>query len=124
MIKKITMYELIELIKDNKAPKEIKIDDEIWYFIKRDNKIYYIDKKEYNFHCCQLDFNYYIENNKLNDTVEILPEEDEEWEDIPIFKVSDYKETFNQFQLDIVKQINLIKKNQKYLKEKLESKDE
>ena len=74
----ITIYELMGLIKDDKAPKKIKIDDDVWYFVKRDDGNYYIDKEEYCFHCCQLGFEYYIKNNKLNDTVEILPEENDE----------------------------------------------
>ena len=75
--KTITMYELIGLIKDDKAPKKIKIDNDIWYFVKRDDENYYIDKEEYCFDCCQLGFDYYIEENKLDTIVEILPEENE-----------------------------------------------
>ena len=122
--KEITIYELIRLIKDGKAP----------------NKVYY-KGSEYKFcndigdyrrlgweHCLIIKdvftFDSYSHNslyNMLNDKVEILSEKNDEWEDIPIFKISDYEETFNQFQLDIVKQINLIKKNQKHLKVMVES---
>ena len=77
--KEITIYELIGLIKDDKAPKKIKIDDDVWYFVKRYDGNYYIDKEEYCFHCCQLGFDYYIENDLLNKKiVEILPEENDE----------------------------------------------
>ena len=121
--KEITMYELIGLIKNDKAPKKIKIDDDIWYFVKRYDGNYYIDKEEYCFHCCQLGFDYYIENNKLNDIVEILPEENDEWEDIEelcILKTHEYNTTTVQTNRIV---INKLIKNQKYLKERLD-KDE
>lgn len=70
MNNKITLYELLGLVKDGKAPKKIKFNSEIWMFNK--------------------DFNQYQTNNGggniwngynfniLNDTVEILEEQKKE----------------------------------------------
>ena len=135
----ITIYDLMGLIKDGKAPKQIKIGDDIWYFVKRYDGNYYIDKEEYCFHCCQLGFDYYIENNLLNNTVEILPEENDEWKDIEKINVDKenckrfieydsetghHKYTIRLLDEYFSNKINQLIKNQKYLKEKLESKDE
>ena len=119
----ITIYELMGLIKDGKAPKQIKIGDDIWYFVKRYDGNYYIDKEEYCFHCCQLGFDYYIENNLLNNTVEILPEENDEWEDIEELAEYIYTENYTKESIEYNRKvINQLIKNQKYLKEKLEEK--
>lgn len=65
MNKKITLYELLGLIKDGKAPKKIKYDEMIWeydgdYYSSKNNVIL----EEY----CNL-------TTSLNDEVEILEEE-------------------------------------------------
>ncbi len=131
--KEITIYELIGLIKDNNAPKEIRIDNKIWYLYKSNKGISYIDNEKTYLKSCSLNFNYYIEENKLNDTVEILSEENDEWEDIEfedcslIFSEKDLDISFRNFSRAIMYNKELIEqliKNQKYLREKLESKDE
>lgn len=71
----ITFYDLMGLIKDGKAPKKIKINNEI-YIYKKDYEYadYFI--KDSNI---ELNYNYYVEYNKLNEkVVEILSEENDE----------------------------------------------
>lgn len=69
---KITIYELLGLIKDNKAPKKIKIDKDIAKLEIEDNQL------NYRFNDSgTLTFDYYIENNKLNNEVEIIEEDKE-----------------------------------------------
>ena len=130
----ITIYELMGLIKDGEAPKEIKIDNKIWFFYKSNERVSYVDDEKSYLKSCSLNFNYYIENNKLNDEIEILPEENDEWEDIEEIKYKDKKiynsvtdayNTLNSKEKNIfIPIINQLIKNQKYLKRKLESKDE
>ena len=64
---KITMYELLGKVKDGKAPKKIKIDNNI-LTLSKTNTI------QYNFeHCGQLSWDYYIENYRLDEKiVEVL----------------------------------------------------
>lgn len=72
---KVTIYELLGLIKDGIAPKKIKYNDKIMYF-KNDYYIY--ENKDYGI--AMWDF------NKLNDEVEII--EKKEIEELPPY-VSD-----------------------------------
>ena len=116
----ITMYELMGLIKDDKAPKKIKINNKIWFFYKSNKETLYIDNENSYLKSCSLNFNYYIDNKKLNETVEILPEENDECEDIEELGMicsCDYMEEImrNRFI------INKLIKNQKYLKAMIES---
>ena len=64
---KITMYELITLIKNKKAPRKIKINEDILNLEKGINTLYKFEKSS-----ASLDFGYYIDNNKLDNEVEIL----------------------------------------------------
>lgn len=121
--KEITPYELIGLIKDNKAPKKIKVDNEIYNFHKGMEPGYILeDDKD-----IKLNFNYYIEDGLLNKKdIEILEENEknDEWEEIE--EVDSWK--FNKSEDDIphfelANIINKLIKNQKYLKERLD-KDE
>ena len=66
---KITMYELLGLVKDGKAPKKIKTDTGIFKLEIEDDELHY--------RCNDggiLIFDYYIENNKLSNEVEIIEE--------------------------------------------------
>lgn len=66
---KITIYELLGLVKDGKAPEKIKTDTGIFKLEIKDDQLCY--------RCNDsgiLTFDYYIENNKLNDEVEIIEE--------------------------------------------------
>ena len=115
--KEITVYELMGLVEKNKAPKEIKYDNHIYKYYPE--AFDYLNDKisrwlfAYAFSC--------YSDNPLNIKVEILPEKNDEWEDIEEcypedgmgFNISSYEYKINQ-----------LIKNQKYLKEKLESKDE
>ena len=116
----ITLYELIGLIKDGQAPKKIIYDDEIFDYVGK--FINYQDQKG------DLLFGDYIYSNYLtsgvlNNLVEILPEENDEWENIELLMCLDTRETSDCI-CKIQDKINSLIKNQKYLKEKLESKDE
>ena len=79
MNKKITLYELMGLVKDGQAPKRIKLNEEI-YTYQNDIKEGYIDyvgvEKETN---AQFYLSSYIGNNYISDffntKVEILEEE-------------------------------------------------
>ena len=67
---KITIYELLGLAKDGKAPKKIKTNTGIFKLEIEDNQL--------NYRCNDggiLTFDYYIENNKLSDEIEIIEED-------------------------------------------------
>lgn len=76
---KITMYELIGLIKDGKAPKKIKIHKTIYEWVFIHHEFCYADNSINRI----LLFEYYVRNNKLNDEIEII-EEDKKIEKIDI----------------------------------------
>lgn len=113
----ITIYELIGLIKDNKAPKKIKYNNVVFTFDEK-TKIYANDKDNQNWnflyerHGESIDF----VNDFLKVKLEILPEENE---------IKEMASEFKNISLtDIVKEnryaINSLIKNQKHLKERLE----
>lgn len=68
---KITIYELIGLIKDGKAPKEIKYEDEIWEYSKMSEEYY--SCKNGRILLGDLFFNCKIQTF-INDEVEIIEE--------------------------------------------------
>lgn len=80
---KITIYKLLRLINDGKAPKKIKYDDIVLEYNEEIEDYNYYDGKglfEYKFENCK---------NFLNDEVEII--DDEEWRtifDFPNYEVS------------------------------------
>ncbi len=114
--KEITIYELLGLIKKGKAPKKIKYYDEIYTYIEEE-KMYY-DKNDNSL------WKYY-NGNILNDTVEILLEEYDEWEDIEELEIYTSNYIYDKEDIHINREaINQLIKNQKYLKERLDSKDE
>lgn len=70
MNKEITIYELLGLIKDGKAPKKIKYENIIWKYNLEENE-YIEDRKDYR------RFQDYFSNNLnfldcLNEEVEII----------------------------------------------------
>ena len=117
----ITIFKLMKLIRKGKAPKEIKYKNIIYYLTE---DIEYRDRISSNLlldiygnTCSILDF--------LNDTVEILSEENDEWEDIEEYDLKpDDWSLPSQADMEIQKRLNTVIKNQKYLKEKLESKND
>lgn len=66
---KITIYELLGLVKDGKAPKKIKYEDEIWECSKEK----YYSCKNGRILLGDLFFNYKIQTF-INDEVEIIEE--------------------------------------------------
>ena len=114
--KEITMYELIGLIKDGEAPKNIMYEGSLYTLTYGNN---YIDADDgiYLFSLIPI-------NEVLNDTVEILPEENDEWKDIEELSLSPKNISLTDVVLENRDVINQLIKNQKYLKEKLEGKDE
>lgn len=64
---KITIYELITLIKNKKAPKKIKIKEDIFNLEIGKETLYRFERG-----FGSLNFDYYIDNNKLDNKVEIL----------------------------------------------------
>ncbi len=121
--KEITIYELIGLIKDNKAPKKIKYENIILKYdeVAQDYKANSCFNNDTNYLLCHL-FRY---AGALDTKVEILPEENDEWEDIEEYDLKpDDWSTPTQADMEIQKRLNAVIKNQKYLKERLENKDE
>lgn len=136
--KTITIYELMGLIKDGQAPKKINFLEErdkgIW-LLKEPDEIYpYLRYVEKDFEQLHLTFEYYICNNLLNTKLEILPEENNEWEDIEelnytlptkhehgkLFYKDGHNNVLRQIDITILEKINQLIKNQKCLKERLD----
>lgn len=67
---KITIYYLINMIRLGFAPRRIKINNQIWYLYLGAGMIEYSLAEDNNTHT--LDWNYYVEHNKLNDEVQII----------------------------------------------------
>ena len=114
--KTITVYELIGLIKDDKAPKEIKYY-EVTYEFNVNN--YYLKGRD------EIEYSMFYKLAKgymfLNDKVEIL-EENDEWKDIEeidSWKFNKSEDDIPHFELANI--INQLIKNQKYLKERLDN---
>ncbi len=115
--KEITMLGLANRIYNRIAPKKIKYDGDVWEYCEDDCN-YYSKNQDVMLN------NEYISILKfLDDKVEILPEENDEWEDIGIIENIDNFTIGDLIELN-AKTINQLIKNQKYLKEKLESKNE
>lgn len=90
-MKTITIYELLGMVKDGKAPKEIRYNDEIWNYDDNYNNYYFFsldtECREYLFN------NISIEH--LNDEVEII-------EDTP----KENKNTVGKVALDVDNDVN------------------
>ncbi len=122
---KITIYELLELIKNGKAPKKIKVTGRIYEFDEELDLYTTIDVYD-GLNTCLGGVTGEINliANAFNDIVEILPEENDEWEDIeelPKLHPTDYS---YDTAVENRKAINQLIKNQNYLKEKSEGKNE
>ena len=68
---KITIYELLGLIKDGKAPKKIKYYKNIYDYNQNDKRYHNIEPKRLDLSSKLGDYNF----NYLNDEVEIIEEE-------------------------------------------------
>ena len=116
--KKITMMELLQRIYNNNAPKKIKYDGQRYKLHELLNV--YEAEETGN----QLGYNYKLDLC-LNDKVEILPEENNEWEDIEELAEYIYTENYTKESIEYNRKvINQLIKNQRKIIEKLESKDE
>lgn len=71
---KITIYELIGMIKDGKAPKRIIYDKSTYWYNGLEKDYYKYTTKDFNDEDIEYLFDYKI-TEILNDTVEILEEE-------------------------------------------------
>ena len=116
--KEITMYELMGLIKDGKAPYEI-IYKNSKYFMDELEEYY---KREDGTPLFEHIFDNYNDYDSLQERVEVLSGENDEWEDIELLMCLDTRETSDCI-CKIQDKINQFIKNQKYIIEKLESKD-
>ena len=103
---KISVYELLGLIKDGKAPKKIKYLGNIYEYNKKDKRYHNVDPKRLDLSSKFGDFNF----NYLDDEVEILDEEDE---------FIDIKELTSSPEHYIENTINDLIKNQKKIIERL-----
>ena len=128
--KTITLCELIGLITEGQAPKKIKCDNKIYTFINRD---YYHNGEWLSTELSTLFEEFSIKELLNKKMIEILPEENDEWEDIEEIKHNGKRiynpktntyNTLNTKEKNIfIPIINQLIKNQKYLKEKLDKYD-
>ena len=107
---KITIYELLGMIKDGKAPKKIKIRDYIYEY-QGDDYMYELNDKEYwLFSDGYTKFNEWLENF-LNTEVEILEEEIPKKlnaSEVDFLSFDDCKFKYSTSELEIVSKINEI----------------
>ena len=129
-MKIITVYELVGLVKDGKAPKQVKWEDYIFEYNKEQNDYISIEYVRIGEKGLLFSISRDLLFERLNDTVEILPEENDEWEDIEelnnnfTFEDTICELTDNDYKISCLsKKINKLIKNQKYLKERLDKDD-
>ena len=111
--KKITIYELMRLIKDGKAPYEVIYQGTKYYIDELEN--YY--RAEDRTPLFERIFNNYNDYDALQEKVEILPEENDGWEDIEQCSKKDERT------IELYYYVRDLIKNQKYLKERLDKND-
>lgn len=128
---KITIYELLGLIKDGKAPKKIKYMGNIYVYNQKDKRYHNVNPKRLDLSSKFGDFNF----NYLDDEVEILDEEDD-FIDVEEFCTSysldyiDYrdievlKEYLNKDLQNIFDTLDKLIKNQKKIINKLKEEGE
>ena len=131
--KEITIFELIKLIEERKAPYEITYKGTKYYLDDLEN--YY--RTDGNTPLFESIFDTYNDYYALQEKV-IISEENENWEDIDNISIQENRNVtypkdsfiqsmFNHFydlDLEVREKINKLISNQKYLKERLDSKDE
>ena len=89
---KITIYELLGLVKEGKAPKKIKYNDYI-YTAKGNAIEGFVD------YCSEEDewcFNHYVRYENLNDEIEILEEEKKIPEKLPYYSMEKIQKAKNK----------------------------
>lgn len=117
---KITMYELLEMVKDGKAPKKIKVGKKIYNYetfnIGKGDNYFTAEWEEVKGYRINYDGTYYyleIRDYNLNEEVEILEEEKEIPEKFKINYEIDEENTINMkeatmLECDLVYRINEI----------------
>lgn len=106
---KISIYELLGLVKDGKAPKKIKANNIILYWDEI-NKFYENDMQYFNS----------ILFEEIDDKVEIIDEENDEFEDIKEMETFSDVNFYNWFNLDeSIRKTNQLIRNQKLLINKI-----
>ena len=119
--KTITVYELIGFIKDDKAPMTIYYGGN--KYCRTDNNYRHEEITDDGDEDWNLFDSTSLDSFFLDDTVEILPEE-KEWEDIEECSRKAFLDlSSDEKSLELYCYVRNLIKNQKYLKEKLESKD-
>lgn len=115
-MKKITMYELLGLVKDGKAPKKIKYNDKIWR-LASDGTYFIGSDYGYDFWVEHGDDKFEDESITLNDEVEIIEEDKKIPEKIDIctdatnmeyIKGKTYGKNYSKQALEIAHTINEI----------------
>lgn len=90
---KITLYELLGLIKDNKAPKKIKYNNKIYVYNSKNQDYYYLNDID-DVLFVKL-FNYFPTNNFINDYVETI-EESKKIEKLPYYSLEKIQKSKNK----------------------------
>ena len=112
---KITIYELLGLIKDDKAPKKIKIGNKELYFSKTKNTYVFEDSGNLN-------WSYYVTDDSLDSKVTVI--EDDDFEDIKEVVVPEIDDVKNTRTVALEIRINKLIRNQKKIISKLENNEE
>jgi len=125
MNKTITIYELLGLVKDGKAPKKIKYYDRKYVYDEYEGEIGYVDKNIYPYKWFAKEIDCDLAKD-LNDTVEII-EDNNKLENKKMFKLNkfvpsqEYIMTDNElYMLDIANKINELIDHINKIEEKLD----
>lgn len=97
MNKEVTIYELLGLVKDNKAPQKIRFRDSLWIYSERDQD-YLKQNNEHNLFGYA--FNCWRTSDFINDKVKIL-EEDKDIEEITSGELCSRSYTNEQLRSDV-----------------------
>lgn len=111
--KKISIYELLGLIKDGKAPKKVLVDSSVYEYNRWGND--YNDTQMTCNYWLFKDYTFGSNGNRLDKEIEILDEEDE-FIDIEEIEIKEIEETSH---LEFKEKINDLIKNQRLLINKL-----
>ena len=118
MNNKITLYELLGLIKDGQAPKRIKVAGDVYEY-DDEFDIYMCDKKTYRVALGGMENKINLICNAFNEIVEILDSEDEDIEEVNkmafVYHVEDEKQNanndrFKDFINILIDEVNKLKK--------------
>lgn len=122
---KITVYGLVGLVKDGKAPKKIKDGCIVFEYNKEINDYVTVEEIERGKKGLLFSIDKDLLFSKFDNVVEILPEENDRWEDIKEIVFLEDEESSDKINRNFeifANEFNKLIKNQKYLKERLEEK--